>query len=735
MIIIYLRYTLSKVHFSRNTMKINYQFQLLHQRLTTNYSQTKSKMKNTFTYYFKVLIHNVHRTNDRNEVSSAIFSDNGFISYHLTKFLVINSFFLMTCFQMVYASTMADRVQQSQQEILTIKGTVVDDQDTTPLPGASFITIIQKKVLGVTNLNGEFSFKVAKGEEIRLTYLGYVTQIMSFNTSQNEFTIRLKPSTNELKEVVVTALGIKRDEKALGYSVSTVTNEDLTDALSNNWSNALTGKVAGLNLIKSGGGPDGSNKIILRGENTLSGNNAALIVIDGVITSSSSGRSTGGGSSSYLAGGTENDAPADFGSSLADINPEDIQSVSILKGPGASALYGSRGANGAIIITTKTGKSNTKGIGVTFNSNTAIDVISRWPDYQTEYGQGSTGQDLYYSYLATADGPSTRSTSSAWGPKFDGQSYYQYDPVTRTTSATRLPWVAYPNNHKDFFQTGQTYTNSLTFEGGNSNTSARLSLTNVQNKWIMPNTGYGRNAVALSVNSKLNEKLQISSKINYTNKFSDNLPSTGYQNQSIMYFIRGLTPNMNMDWFKEYWAPGQEGILQTRPFSSLLDNPYLIANEMLNKSNRNNVNGNVSATYNFTKNLSLMLRTSLDLSFEERSQQRPKSTQKFVDGMYRTQEIYNQEINSDFLIRYNNTITKKFDYSFSLGGSHLRNKYIKNELRADKLLYPDVYTLANSKNTLVAYPNRSQYMFNSFYGLGSFAYDNFIYMDITARND
>ncbi len=425
--------------------------------------------------------------------------------------------------------------------------------------------------------------------------------------------------SSALNEVVVTALGIKREEKALGYSVSTVKNEELTNAISNNWTDALSGKVAGLNLVKSGGGPAGTNKIILRGENSLSGESAALVVIDGVITSSSSGRSTGGGSGSYLSG----DSPSDFGNGLADINPEDIESVSVLKGPAATALYGSRGGNGAVIITTKSGKIKQKGIGVSINSNTAIENVSSWPEYQYEYGQGDLGQDLYYSYLATVDGASTRSTSSAWGPKFDGQSYFQYDPVTRTTSATRLPWVPYKNNHKDFFQTGTTFTNSVSLDGGTEKTSARLSVTNLQNKWIIPNTGYTRNSVALSLTNKLTDKLQIASKVNYTNKYSDNLPSTGYNNQTIMYFVRGLAPNMNLDWFKDYWLPGQEGLAQNRPFSSLLDNPYLIANEMLNKSNRNNVVGNVSATYNFLSNLSLMVRTSVDLSYEERSQQRP----------------------------------------------------------------------------------------------------------------
>jgi TonB-linked SusC/RagA family outer membrane protein len=616
------------------------------------------------------------------------------------------------------------------QETVNVKGTVKDAADKQPLPGVT-ITDNQKKVLGVTDQNGSFNLKVTKGSEISFNMIGYTVVKRVIEGAQGNLSIALSSSSSDLNEVVVTALGIKREEKALGYSVSTVKNEDLTDAISNNWTNALTGKVAGLNLLKSGGGPAGSNKIILRGENSLSGESAALIVIDGVITSGSSGRSTGSGSGAYLSG----DSPTDFGNSLADINPDDIESVSVLKGPAATALYGSRGGNGAVIITTKSGKLNQKGIGITINSNTSIETISRWPDYQYEYGQGDAGQDLYYSYLATADGSSTRSTSSAWGPKFNGQSYFQYDPVTRTTSAQRLPWVPYPNNHKDYFRTGNTFLNSIALDGGNAKTSARLSVTNLKNNWIIPNTGYTRNTVSLSLTNKLTDKLQIASKINYTNKYSDNLPSTGYNNQSIMYFIRGLTPNMNMDWFKDYWIPGQEGFGQTRPFSSLLDNPYLIANEMLNKSNRNNVVGNVSATYNFTKNFSVMVRSSMDLSYEARSQQRPFNTNKFVNGMYRTQNIFTQETNSDFLLRYSNKFLSKFEYNVTGGGSQMHNRYTRDEVRADQLLYPGVYTFANAKNVLVTSPYRSQVAVNSLYALGSISYDGFLYLDLTARND
>lgn len=610
-----------------------------------------------------------------------------------------------------------------------VKGKVISQEDGSVIPGASISA--DGKVVGVSNANGEFDISVPDGSILTFKAIGLNAATHPVNGPATGIKVNMKNNVTQLDGVIVTALGIKRDEKALGYAVTKIGGEEFTDAMSNNWTNAMSGKVAGLNMLKANGGPGGSTKIVLRGENTFTGTSEALIVVDGVIISAGSGKQTGNGSGSYLDG----DSPTDFGTSINDINPEDIESVTVLKGPGASALYGARGSNGAIIVTTKNGRPLQKGLGVTFNSNAMFESVLAWPDYQYEYGQGDAGQDSWYSYNATEDGPSTRSTSSAWGPKFDGQHFYQYDPVTRTTGAQRTPWVPYKNNRKDFFKTGKTFTNSITVEGGNKNTSARLSLTNLYNTWIVPNTGYKRNTVALSLTHKLSDKLQIAAKINYTSKVSDNLPSTGYNNQTIMYFIRGMVPNANIDWFRDYWVPGQEDIAQTRPFSSLLDNPFLQAYEMLNKTNRNGVIGNISATYNFTPDLSVMVRSSLDFSSENRSQQRPKGSQKFVDGMYRTQNIFAQELNYDFMLRYHRKLSQKFGSDFSFGGSRMHNRYIKDELRADKLRVPGIYNFANSKNVPQAFPYRAQYAVNSLYGLFQFSYNNQIFLDFTGRND
>jgi len=619
-----------------------------------------------------------------------------------------------------------------QQEMVQIRGKIIDAQDNLTIPGVSISDHTNNKVLGVSDQNGNFSLNVLKGTEISFNFLGYNRAVRTFSQNENDLTIRMEAANIALTEVAVTALGIKREEKSLGYSVSTVKGEDLTGALSNNWMDALSGKVAGLNLVKSGGGPAGSTKVILRGETSLTGDNSALIVVDGVVISGSSGQLTGQGAGSYMS----DDTPVDYGSSLSDINPEDIESVSVLKGPGAAALYGSRGANGAIIITTKQGSSIQKGLGISFSSNAAFGTINRWPDYQYEYGQGAADQDLYFSYGASEDGPSTYSTSSAWGPKFDGQMYYQYDPAYhRQKPPNKTPWIPHPDNRKDFFDVSQTYTNSLTLNGGTNRTSVRLSYTNVNNKWIIPNTGYDRNSLALNLNHSLTDKLKISSKINYNNKSSDNLPSTGYNNQTIMYFMRGITPNMDLKHFETYWLPGEEQISQNKPYSNLLDNPYLQAYEMLNASKRQGIIGTVQASYELNKEWDFLIRTSLDLSYEGRSQRRPKGTNNFADGMYREQNIFAEEQNSDFLINYKNERNDLIKFSVSAGGSRMHNRYTKDELRADKLLYPGVYNFANSKEVPVSLPYRRQYAVNSLYALGTISYNDYLFMDLTGRQD
>ncbi|HMR92807.1 MAG TPA: SusC/RagA family TonB-linked outer membrane protein, partial [Chitinophagaceae bacterium] len=614
----------------------------------------------------------------------------------------------------------------------TITGTVRAAEGSTPIVKATV------QVKGTTNgtttgEDGTYRLTVTEGQTLSISAIGYVTTEQRVGSSAviNFF---LAADNRELEGVIVTALGIKREERALGYSTTTVKGEQITSALSGNWTDALSGKVAGLNLIRSNGGPSGSNKIVLRGENNLTGDNEALIVVDGVVINQSSGRRNAIGGESVYGTGSDN-MPADYGSGLNDINPEDIESVTVLKGPGAAALYGERGANGAIIITTKSGSSKRKGWGVTLNSNYGRETVNRWPDLQFEYGQGLDGNS-YYSFGASADGASTSATSSAYGPRFNGQSFFQYDPGRQAQGLERTPWIAYPDKVNQYFEAGNTYTNSISIDGGTDKTTARFSFTNVNNNWITPNTGYKRNTIAMSVNSKVNDKLQIASKLNYTNKWSDNLPGAGYGNQSIMYWYIFWQPNADLDWLKEYWVRGQEQRRIFFPFSSFPENPYAIAYEFLNKSNRHMITGNVQATYNFTKDLSLLLRTSMDMSFEERSQQRPYDAgTRMPKGSFRTQNIFAQEVTSDFLLKYQKKVNSDFSFSATVGGSALRNRFIRDEVRADSLKIPGEYKMANAAGPLVTIPFKSRYGINSLYAMLTASYQDKYYIDITGRQD
>lgn len=579
----------------------------------------------------------------------------------------------------------------------------------------------------ISSADGSFRIPIKDGQDVLIMSLLGFKQKEIVVGQQRQLQVTMHEDEQELHEVVVTALGIKREEKALGYAITKIDSNQLTDAVSGNWLDALSGKVPGLNMVRSNGGPTGSNKVILRGENNLTGENEALIVLDGVVLNSGSGRRTASGSNA--AGPEDGVQPTDFGSGINDINPEDIESVTVLRGPGASALYGQRGANGAIIITTKSGnKKKDKLPTITFNSNMAFEQPNRWPDLQYEYGQGLNGASSYV--YGTNSG-----TSLAWGPRFNGQSFIQYNPETQGAALEATPWVPYKNQIRDFFTTGQTWTNSLSINGRVKETTYRFSATHGNNKWIIPNTGYQRTNLSLSANSKLTSKLNLSVKANYTNKFSDNLPGMGYGNQSVMYWYVFWVPNGDINWLNDYWVKGKENEELKDVFTTSPENPYAISYEFINGSNRNGLMGNVQLNYDFTKELSLQLRATMDRSAELRKQKRPWTAARLPKGSYRTQDIDIQEITADFLLKYNKKINEDIQINTSVGGSLLRNRYYKDEKRADGLIEPNVYSFDNAAYDLVIIPDTSRFNINSVYGLMSGSYKDYLYLDLTARQD
>ncbi|MGB3775369.1 MAG: SusC/RagA family TonB-linked outer membrane protein, partial [Leeuwenhoekiella sp.] len=614
----------------------------------------------------------------------------------------------------------------------TLNGTVTD-ADGLPLPGAT--VLVKDTNNGTsTDFNGAYSIEVPSTPvTLSISFIGFATSEIEATGAQVQ-NVQLQADENALDEVVVTALGIKRDEKKLGFSQATVQGENLAQTIPNNWSSGLKGKVAGLNITSAGSGPINSQQITLRGNNSLNPNgNNALIVIDGIPMDSEI--STSGSGSAY--GGA--DSPIDYGNAISDLNAEDIESVSVLKGPGATALYGSRAANGALVITTKSGRK-TKGLGVTYNSSLSLDIIQRWPDWQYRYGQG-TGKSFneagepYYSYGGSEDGPNTGSTSSAWGPEFNGQNYFQYDPALEAQSATRLPWQPYPNNHTDFWRTGITLNNNVSLQGGNDQGSLRVSLGHTKNEWIMPNTGFERITASVNASFKISDKIEVGSVINYNNRWSDNLPSTGYNNGSIAYFMIFQNPNVDLDWYRPIWQQGQFETQQIQPFSSFIDNPYLIAYEATNALESDQIVGNLYANIALAPNLKLLLRTALNTYKQDRDIQRPYSINRYAQGYYEAQAITKQDINTDFLLTYDPKINEKFSLSVSAGGNSRDYRYNRTDASVERLVVPGVYKLSNGINQPLVNKNDSHFKVNSLYALASLGFKNQIFIDLTARND
>ncbi|GAA4441686.1 SusC/RagA family TonB-linked outer membrane protein [Pontibacter saemangeumensis] len=621
----------------------------------------------------------------------------------------------------------------------TVRG-VVSDSEGAPLPGVT--VLLKGSSTGTsTDVDGSFSLTAPQAltaqDVLIFRFVGFKVAEVPYKGDPT-INVQLQQDDRMLQEVVVTALGIEREQKALGYATQTVSGESLTGARSNNFVQALSGKVAGLNLISPGSGPINSTRVSLRGDNSLnpSGNNA-LIVLDGVPMSS---EMTGSGAGAAYGAGSGNDIPVDFGNGIADINPDDIESITVLKGPSAAALYGSRAANGALIITTKTGAGQHKGVGVTVNSSVSFSDVLKWPAFQHEYGQG-TGKyfnaagEPYYSYGASEDGGNTGSTSSAYGPRFDGQEYYQYDPTLEGQSAQRQPWRPYKDNVKGFFRNGSTVTNSVAVAGGDEKGSARASITHAKNEWIMPNTGFERMTAALSLNYKASDKLRLNSKVNFTHKKSDNLPGTGYSNQSISYFMIFQNPNVDLAWYEPRWKAGQEQLEQIHPFSSYIDNPYVIAYEMTNALNSYSTVGNISATYGFSPKLDLMVRSGMDMGNEDREQRRPFSTANFQYGYYKEQGIFDYEVNTDALLTYRDKIGSKIDVRASVGGNTMSRKYRGTNGVVDGLVIPGVYKLSNGISSPLMTTLHRNKKVNSLYALASFSYQDKIFIDLTGRND
>lgn len=657
---------------------------------------------------------------------------------YLKKFLVLVSVSLFAT--QIWAQT-------------TIKGTVFESDGKTPVIGCA--VLVKGTTKGVaTDVSGTFSIKANEGQILEFSCIGYESKSVTVG-KQVQINVTLDFAARQLEGLVVTALGLTRSEKSLGYAVSKVASEDLTKVVTGNWLNGMSGKVAGLTFNGASSGPIGSMRVTLRGDQSLNyGSNEALFVVDGVPIRS--GATATSSSSSYTNSG--GDFPVDFGNGASDINPEDIESVSVLKGPAATALYGSRAANGAIVITTKSGRKN-KGIGVTFNSSIAVEQAGYWPKFQTEYGSGSDmGLNPYCFWTlssdltGTTDFPARNISRYAWGEKFDSNKLrYQYEGKNwETGMISQTPFVYQDDWYTGIFRNGVTYTNSISINGSNGEGSnIRFSMTDTKNEWILPNTGYKKQSYSFSAESPVNKWIKFNTKVNYYRTDSGNMPMAGYHETTVMYDLAwAYNSNSMSNWRDEYFQGRFNAINRNATISengnSLVFagtgsyNPYRILYEELNSVDKDRVFGSAGFTFNLAKGLTLDVKSGMDLGVEFRTQRKPKMTAVWNNGFYREETLVNYEFNTDFLLKYQK---EYFDNRLSLtgafGGNNMSTQYLKNSIQLNELNLDGVYNTSNVPSGINPTPTnyRSSKMINSLYGLVQLGWKDTYFLDITGRND
>lgn len=624
----------------------------------------------------------------------------------------------------------------------TIHGQIIDQETQEPLVG---VTVLEK---GTTNGSfsneiGGFQISVDKDSAIIVfSFIGYLNVEIPVYDSNDNINIQLTKNSLNIDEIVVTALNLKRESKDLGYSLQKLDSKSVAEVKSPNFVDNLAGQVAGVAVSQGATGVGSTSKITIRGEASFTNNNP-LFIVDGTPINNNSSLNY---SNAAAAGFQE----VDFGNGAMDLNNDDIASVTVLKGPSAAALYGSRATNGVIIITTKDGTNNgQEKLNISFNSSLFLDMPFQLPKFQNQYGQGNSGK---FEFVDGLGGGINDNISYSWGPQLDqGLMIPQFNsPVTladgtevrggevavhggRPISAT--PFVSNPNNLKNFYQTGITAINNIAISAAFDKGSYRLSLTDLRSKSFIPGVNLDRNTVAARLNFKPVQKLNISTSINYINSRSKNRPSSGYGSENINYSLVAWGPrSLNIADLKDYWQRGLEGVQQYSFNYTYFDNPYFILLENRNAFNRDRLLGNINASYDFTEHLSLLVGFGMDYSSEFRTFQRHFSSNRFKNGAYAEQEVLFREINSNFLLNYTRKVGN-FGFQVSLGGNHMDQLNANKQTQALSLAQPGIFNFSNAASPLEVAQYRSQKRINSLYGLIKLSYKNFLYLDITGRND
>lgn len=599
--------------------------------------------------------------------------------------------------------------QLLHSQSIIIQGKVTDSAGF-PLTGATiFVQGTQNST--IADANGSYSIATEKGKTLIFSYVGFTAK-EAIATNQEKLNIILQDDSVALGEVVVTALGIKRDKRALGYASQELKSDDINKVNSTNFVSNLSGKISGVQISGSGNGITSSSRITIRGDKSLNiNNNGPLFIVDGIpINNNVYG--VGGGPT------TQTDLPTDYGNGAAEINQENIESVNVLKGAAASALYGSRAANGVIVITTKSGRKG-KGFGVSISSSFMTSEALRLPEIQGVYGAGSKQV-----YDPGAD--------TNLGPRFDsGLSILQNGSPGYSVGEGQVLPFEFRYNLKDFFRKGNSISNTISISGSDEKTNFRLSYGKTTSEDIVPNSNLKRDNISLNLNYNISDKWKFATVATYTKSASDNTPVSGYGSQGIMYNLLWNHTNVDLNWLKDYWIV--KDVRQNSMFG-WGDNPFKIAYENINAFKKVRIFGNISSTYQISDDFSFMARIGMDNSNDFRWSRRPIGSSRYTNGMYREQTIGFTEYNADMLLSYDHTFGD-FSVKVSYGANSMNQYTSESKIEGQGISIPGIYNLQNINVMPIQSKNIYKKRINSMYSLANIGYKDYLYLDVTARND
>lgn len=605
----------------------------------------------------------------------------------------------------------------------TVTGVVSDG--TGPLPGAN--VVVQGSKTGTqTDVDGKYSIKAKAGDVLVFSFVGMTNTTAKVGAS-NTLNVKMQDGV-KLEEVVVGALGVKRKEKAVGYAAQSIKGSTLTEARESNLVNALSGRVAGVQVTNSSGAVGASSRIVLRGNSSITGNNQALFVVDGVpFDNTSYGNSDSGGG-------------RDLPNGAASISPDDIESMTVLKGPNAAALYGIRASNGVIIITTKSGKGKKSLSVASFNSNITFSDPLLLPSFQNSYGQGPTSD--FFQFVDGSGGGYGDGVDESWGPALDrGLSFVQWDSYK--VGGAPLPWISHPNNVKDFYETGVAMTNNLSLSAGNEDANFRMSIGNSKETGMVPFTDFKKFNVTMNGNIKLGEKLSSGVSLMYFNDKSNNLPTAGYNNENAAQQFIWSARNVNFKDLKD-WRNLPLAAVGTAAEGTPLNwntvfqnNPYWVLETNRNTYDRDRVTGSTFLTYQFNSAFSATGKIALDHYSQLTTTRQAIGSNNAPDGSYGENALRYSEINSEMILSYKKQLNSDFNLSLNFGANQMKRIRTQTYGSIPGLELPNFYNLSNIKTGTTATVG-NQYVetrIGSVLGFGQLSYKDYIFVDFSGRND